>query len=476
MNSDIFGQSGVSRRAFLRRAAAAGVLVVPAGAVLSACATSGGGGNQNVGTTKKSTSNPLGVKPDAPLDVFIFKGGYGDDYAKYDESLYSKAFPKAKVHHSSGQQLGQTLQPRFVGGNPPDVIDNSGAGNLDVATLVAKGQIQDLSAMFNSPSVDDPNTTVKDSLLPGVYDSGLFSGKPFILNYVYTVNAIWYSKTLFAQKGWEYPKTWDDMLALCAKIKKSGISPWTFQGKYPYYILNPILSMAAKTGGQQVLTNLDNLEPNAWKAPSVKAAATAFHELVSKGYILPGTPGLTHTQSQTYWAQGKAAFIPCGSWLENELGSITPKNFDMVVAPTPSLTTSDKLPFTAVWAAAGEGFIVPSDGKNPTGGADFMRIMLGKQASTNFSKQTHSLTALKGYAENLNYSTAFTSAREVVTAAGNNTLNWFFGTWYAKMETNVENATGALMAGQIGPDEWVTRCQKAADETAQDSSIKKYKR
>ncbi|MEZ4622746.1 MAG: hypothetical protein R2867_45610 [Caldilineaceae bacterium] len=27
------------------------------------------------------------------------------------------------------QRVGDQLRPRFIGGNPPDVIDNSGAGN-----------------------------------------------------------------------------------------------------------------------------------------------------------------------------------------------------------------------------------------------------------------------------------------------------------------------------------------------------------
>ena len=476
MERNIVGTTGWSRREFIRRAAAAGVIAVPAGATLSACATAGGSGNKKVKSGKKSNQNPLAVNETAPLDVVIFNGGYGYEYGKKDATIYNKEFPKAKVSVSGIQQLGQKLQPRFVGGNPPDIIDNSGAGNLDVATLVSQGQIQDLSAMFNAPSIDDPDKTVKDSLLPGVYDNGLFSGKPFILNYVYTVNGIWHSKSLFEQKGWESPKTWDDMMALCAKIQKSGMSPWTTQGKYPQYLLNPLLSMAAKMGGQDVLINLDNLEPNAWKAPAVKAASEAIYELVAKKYFLPGTPGLTHTQSQTYWAQGKAAFISCGSWLENELGTITPKGFDMVVEPTPSLSSSDKLPYETIWAAAGEGFIVPAKGKNPQGGMEFMRIMLGKQASTQFSTLTHSLTALAGYAANLSLSTAFDSANAVVKAAGSNTLNWSFGTWYAKMETNIENATGALLSGKIKPDEWMTRCQKAADDTAKDSSIKKYKR
>lgn len=93
------------------------------------------------------------------------------------------------------------------------------------------------------------------------------------MNYVYTVWGIWYSSSLFEQKGWEYPKTWDDMMTLCAKIKKTTMAPWTFQGKYPSYILNPILSSAAKMGGLDVLKNIDNLEPGAWSQDRSRSSA-----------------------------------------------------------------------------------------------------------------------------------------------------------------------------------------------------------
>jgi N-acetylglucosamine transport system substrate-binding protein len=489
------------RREFLRRAAAAGVIVVP-GSVLAACATSGGGSKSddkpkgiNTGGAKSSSAdssapsgskapsgggaaatNPLGVNPDKPLDVFIFKGGYGDQYAKDAETMYKKEFPNVSPKHTGTQQLAQKLQTRFVNKTPPDVIDNSGAGNLDVATLIAHNQITDLSALFNAPAFDTPGKTVEETLLPGVKATGEYSGKPYILNYVYTVDAIWHSDKLFKARGWEYPQTWDDMMTLCAEIKKAGIAPWAYQGKYPQYILSPILQMAAKNGGADVLKNIDNLESGAWKADPVVSAAAAFHQLVDKGYLMKGTQGLTHTQSQTYWAQGKAVFIPCGSWLENELGTATPKGFDMVINPVPALAKSDKMPFPTVRATAGEGFIVPADAKNPNGGAEFLRIMLSKKASANFSKITHSQTVLSGYADNLNFSTAFSSARDVSAAAGKNTLNWQFGGWYAKLETAVENATGQLMLGKSSPEKWASACQKAADETKKDPSIKKYKR
>ena len=60
----------------------------------------------------------------------------------------------------------------------------------------------------------------------------------------YTISGIWYSKPAFDKAGYTYPKTWDEMLTLCEQIKKEGKqSPWTYQGKYPYYIWGIVWNM-----------------------------------------------------------------------------------------------------------------------------------------------------------------------------------------------------------------------------------------
>lgn len=108
----------LNRRTLLRRAAAAGLLAIPAAGLLSACATSGSDeeGNTKAETGTKSATNPLGVKDDAPLEVIIFNGGYGEKYATdVHEPLYKKAFPKAEVKHQATQAVSTVLNP----GSPP---------------------------------------------------------------------------------------------------------------------------------------------------------------------------------------------------------------------------------------------------------------------------------------------------------------------------------------------------------------------
>ena len=124
--------------------------------------------------------------------------------------------------------------------------------------------------------------------------------------------------------------------------------------------------MIGKIGGGEVLDAIDNLEPNAWKDPAVKAAFEAYYELYKKGYILKGTPGLDHIQSQTAWAKGKALFIPNGSWVENEAAKTIAQGLpDLAVAAPSGIDTSDKMPFGTIWASGGEPFIVPAKAKNP---------------------------------------------------------------------------------------------------------------
>ncbi|MFD0580520.1 N-acetylglucosamine/diacetylchitobiose ABC transporter substrate-binding protein [Dactylosporangium darangshiense] len=420
---------------------------------------------------------PLGVADDAPLEIVIFNGGFGEDYAKAHEGMYTEKYPKAQIKHSATQQIGTTLQPRFVDGSPPDVIDNSGAGQIDFNGLVSQGALADLAPMLDAPSIDDPGKKVRDTLLPGSLLPGTYDGKTMALNYTYTVYGLWYSAKLMADKGWAYPKTWDEMIALCKTIKASGISPWTYQGKHPRYMSWPILSAAAKMAGQDVLIAIDNLEPNAWKHEAILAAAEAYSQLAVDGYIMPGSEGLDHIQSQTEWCKGKAVFISCGSWLESEQKAVTPADFAMTVAPTPSLTTGDKLPFEALRGTSGEPFIVPAKAKNLNGGLEYLRIMLSKKGAADFTGKTASLTCVSGVDVGSNLPPGLTSVTKALKASGDKGFNWVYNSYYRKLERElVDAACGQLFTKQINAKQFVEQCQKGADSIAKDDTIKKYKR
>ncbi|BBC32167.1 Sugar ABC transporter substrate-binding protein [Streptomyces graminofaciens] len=468
---------GVGRRDLIKRSAALGLITVPTMSFLSACASGGGGDDSSDDTQgKTSSSNPFGVKKGSKLDVVIFKGGYGDAYAKAWEADFDKQWGVTSSHTGT-QEITGKLQPRFNAGNPPDIVDDSGAQKIKIDVLYKNDQLLDLAAVLDAPSIDDPDKKVRDTLIPGTLDPGLQEGKVVALNYIYTVWGLWYSGKLFKEKGWEEPKTWADFLAICKDAKSQNIGGLAHQGKYPYYINVAIMDLIAKKGGLDAMKAIDNLDPKAFVgSDAAQAGVEAIYEVVEKGYLMPGTNGLTHTESQTRWNQYKAAFITCGSWLENEQLKQTPDDFDMKFMPMPLLPDS-VMPFEAIRAGSGEPFIIPAKANNLPAAQEFMRMMLSREWSTLFAKEANSLTIVKdGVDTGVQLRPGTQSTVEVSKAAGDDTFRYLYTEWYSEMDTAIQNASNELMAKRIQPKEWLKRAQAAVDKAAKDPASKKNRR
>ncbi|MGP3920170.1 N-acetylglucosamine/diacetylchitobiose ABC transporter substrate-binding protein [Nonomuraea sp. 10N515B] len=464
----------ISRRELLRGAA-----LVPVAGALAACATPASQPTATASSAPAATSaaNPFGVAADKPLEVWIFDGGFGQDYAKnIHQPLFKTKYPNVEIKHNATKEITKVLQPRFAGGNPPDVIDNSGANAMDFGALAQDGQLQDLTPLLDAPSWDDPNVKIRDTLDQAVVEIGTYDGKFSVLGYVNYIFGIWYSQKVFRDNGWEVPKTWDEFLALNDTIKKSGkMAPFTYAGKFPQYLYEPLLTMAAKIGGNEVLVNIDNLEDGAWTSEPMKTSATAWAEIGAK-YLMEGTAGLDHVQTQTAQNKYKVAMLPSGSWLENEQKTTTPADFEYGMFPIPDFTSSDKLPYGTLHTSPGENFIVPSKSANPQGGMEYLRAMLSKKAAGEFSEMVKTVSVVKGAGEGRQLSPGASSASKAVTDAGSNTVTYRWQTWYAQLKDEAIAATGQLMTGGLKPEAYLERLQKKADEIKNDSSIKKYKR
>jgi N-acetylglucosamine transport system substrate-binding protein len=420
--------------------------------------------------------NPFGLAV-TDVDGVFFAGGYGDDYIKFAASMMEQAYPGMKVGVQSGQRIGDILRPRFVGGNPPDVIDNSGAGNLDMAALVADGQVADLAELLNAPALDTPGKTVGESLIPGSQDDQVYDGKQLAINFVFTGYGICYSKKLFDDNQWTYPATWEEMITFCDMLKSEGkIAPWTHQAKYPYYIQNMVLfPLIYSAGGNDLLVKIDNLEPNAWKDPAVLRAVENYYMLYDKGWLLEGTAGLDHTSSQAEFYKGTAAFIPCGGWLENEMKTILPADFDTTMAICPPFADGVGNP-KAAQTGGGEPFIVPSKAKNVKHGMEYLRFLMSKAEAKYFAENVLSISAVQGGLEGAKASTFMKAQVEMANTAAGDVIIQHIGTWYTAMWQVIEAETTNLLTGKSKPAEFIDRIQASADATAKDPDIVKYKR
>lgn len=461
-------EKGLNRREMIKRA---GVLGISAYALTFAFV------QKSQEAVAQGDDNPLGVDPTAPLDVVIFKGGYGDDYAiNVNDTMYGTLYPEAEITYAGTQRLMEQYQARVVDGNPPDVMDNSGAGNFSSAQLYRDGQLADLTDLMEAPAYGQEGVTFGESLAVGTQDDGVYDGKQYYLNFAMSMWGLWYDAAKFEEKGWEYPQTWDDMMALCQVIKDDGeMAPWAYAGQYPQYMRSPWEQLLFKSAGYEAHYKLNNLAEDAWTQPKVKETLDAFQALYDNGYLMEGTEALSHTESQTFFLQGEAAFLPCGTWLENEMRAVVEgvPDFALTVQVMPNLNAEDALPFTATTAGAGEVFIVFANGKNAQGGKEWLRLLFSQEGATFFAEATSSPTAIIGAGEGVELSPAFASAQAAIDASGNDRMNSRVFGLYPDLDEASKTAFSELLTGQKTSDEIIADLQAMTDDLRNDDAIEK---
>jgi N-acetylglucosamine transport system substrate-binding protein len=467
MNTD---QRNVARRTFMRGALAAAALA-PLGGALASCAGSDSDddNNDNEGGTK-SAENPFGVADSSSVDAVIFDGGYGTDYVAFAATLMEKNFPGSSVKVSATTEIAQELQPRFVGGDPPDLIDNSGENAIGFTTIL--DQLEDLSDVLDADNLE--GTPIRDTLFGGVEEPGTFGDKFAALNYVMTVYAVWYSASLFKENGWEPPKTWDEALDLGAKAKAKGKYLFLWGKEAATYYQTLAIASAIKEGGDEVRLALENLEEDCWSLPAVQDVFTAMGKIIDAGYMKPGGAGTQFTTAQAQWSNNQDALLyPSGSWIENEMKDQTKPGFEMTGFPEMTVTADSAMPYTAMHSAAGEPFVIPSQGKNVAGGKELLRTMLSKEAATNFAKTKLAPTIVKDTVPPDCFgSTALVSQSKMLTDAGSDVFTWKFVDLYG-MNVDQLVVWNSFLAGDASVAELTSRLQEITDKVREDDSIKK---
>ncbi len=425
------------------------------------------GGTDANGATEAPTGT---AKLTGDLEVAAFKGGFGIDfYQAVGKDLEAKN-PGLKIKVWGDPQVADALRPRLVAGTPPDLMYPG--WKLDVWGLAEEGQLALLDTALDSPDSDGKGKW-RDAFDPAILKLGQNGGKQYMLPYFFNVWGWWYNPDLFAKNGWAVPKTFDELLALCEKIKAKGMAPVTFQGKYPYYMLQGmLLPWAQDIGGIQTVKDLQNLVPGAWKSPAVLKAAQMIKQLKDKGDFESGAVALSHTESQTDFLLNKAAMIPCGTWLYSEMKSVMPAGAKMQFMQPPAVAGGTGDPTSVIIDI--EPWMVPSASKHQDGAVAFYKYMTSLPIAKKFVEEKGSLTAIKGSDEGVKLPDTLVEPAKTVKSA-KTIWSYMALQWYKAMETEIENALTSMLNGQITPEQFCDRAEAAATKVREDSSITKHK-
>ncbi len=441
----------------------------------SSTTTDNGGNSPVTASNEKNDDSRLNLPPaptDAPkmgpLDVQAFKGGYEIDFYQKMADAYNKAHAGAAVKVEGDPKVWLQIQPRMNAGNPPDFMFPGWGFNHWVAA--EEGQIFGLEDVLKTPSADG-KTPWKDTFDPDMLALGQLDGKQVCLPYYVMMYGWWYDPDVFAKNGWTAPKTYKELLDLCAKIKAKGMAPITFQGKYPYYMMyGMLIPWVISEGGPSAFQACQNMEPNAWKSPSVLKAAQMIEELRDKGYFEDGAVSMTHTEAEQEFLNGKAAMVPCGTWLKTEMKDHM-KPGQKIAFFLPPVIEGGKGDPTAIQIDI-EPWMIPSKSKNPQLAADFFKFMTSLDNAKAFVKEKGTLMAIKG-SNDVDLPEELKAPAE---ALKNTKFKYSikFRKWYDTFEQEVEDSITALITKKLTAQQFVDRVEKAAEAVREDSTIKKH--
>lgn len=459
-------RSNIPRRSVLRGALFTAA-AVPFGVTLASCATGGGGDDETTpedtgeATEPADATNPFGIEEGSTVETVIFNGGYGVDYVEFAAAIFADLHGgEATVEPVT--EITTALQPRFVAGDPPDLIDNSGAQAMGLNAIL--DQLVDLNDVIDAPSVE--GTTIRDTLVSAnVLDSGVFDGKLAAINYVLSLYGVWYSASLFEANGWTPPTTWAEAKELGAAAKEQDKYLFVWGKEAATYYQTLAIDSAIKQGGDEVRLALENLEEGCWSKDAIQSVFTAMKEIIDAGYFKPGGSGTEFKTAQAQWSLDQDALLyPSGSWIENEMKPNTADDFQMKGVPTFVVDDSSALPKTALHSTAGEPFIVPADAANVAGGKEILRIMLSKEAAANFAKTKLAPTVIADTVPADGFgSTALVSQSEMLAAAGTDTFTHNFVGLYGLNQAQL-TVWNAFLDGSKSVDELTSDLQAITDE------------
>ncbi|MCD9020617.1 hypothetical protein [Cohnella silvisoli] len=135
---------------------------------------------------------PAGLKGDFEIQYFV--GGYGDAWWKSVIAQFKEKNPDLNIKESAGPKINVQMKPRWLQGDPPDVIYIDGAGS-NARQQIVDDQLLDLTDWIKEAANVDGEKIVDQMIgqpdmfdgkvytLPLCSNSGSDNGGPWIGNY-----------------------------------------------------------------------------------------------------------------------------------------------------------------------------------------------------------------------------------------------------------------------------------------------------
>ena len=156
-------------------------------------------------------------------------------------------------------------------------------------------------------------------------------GKKYAVPIVSYPWVVLYRKSLFQEKGYTVPKTWDEFVTLAKKVQADGLIPLAFADKDGWPAMGTFDILNMRMNGYQFHADL-LAGKQKWTDPKVQAVFKKWAELLP--YTQPDPLGRTWQEGAQTWANNKAAMYFLGTFASQQVPAENLADVDFFPFPT----------------------------------------------------------------------------------------------------------------------------------------------
>ena len=375
-----------NRRLFLGAGVAAlGTVGLAACGGSSSSGGSGGGGNATGEVTFGSNASDE-----------VPKKAFAATFAAYKSSAGGGTVKVNTVDHNTFQeQINNYLQ-----GRPDDVF--TWFAGYRMRFFAKKGLVGDVSDVWEKIGGGFTDAIKQAS-------TGEDGKQYFVPLYNYPW-AVHYRKSVFAAKGYEIPKTLDEMIALGTQMKKDGLAPLGFADKDGWPAMGTFDYLNMRINGYDFHINL-MAGKEGWDSPKVATVFDTWKRLLEISQ--PNSLGRTWQEAAQTLAQKKAGMYLLGTFVGQQFAEGAERD-DLDFFPFPEV---DSAVGTDAVEAPIDGFMMAKRPRNADGAKKLLEYLGSAGAENTYLATDANDVAVHKEADTSKYNALQKKASELISGA-----------------------------------------------------------
>ena len=206
-------------------------------------------------------------------------------------------------------------------------------------------------------------------------------GKRWGVPYSYYQWGIYYRKDIFDLLKLEEPKTWDELLAACSKMKDNGVTPFTIGTKFLWTAAGVFDYINLRTNGYEVHNDLTAGKIK-YTDPRIVKTMENWKQLIDSCGFVDNHASMSWQDALAPFANGDAAMYVMGNFAVDGMknAGLTEEQIDYFQFPeiTPGLPRAEEAPADA--------FFIPANAKNVEEAKKFLAFVARPDVQTQWNK------------------------------------------------------------------------------------------